>query len=163
MIVNLKWLLKSESDWNRRLNLESEFDLTTTIQFSRGRLVQWESVRLPIQRSGFASRCFLLAAYAFYARPRFIGNKQHAIYWRRKAVFNSLSVWKGTQPEQIGPMTSYSLLCDVILLYLRNSTTHDPATCLSNKLTYLIYDGVEKLIVTGQERWKRRFLSYQQD
>ena len=34
----------------------------------------------------------------------------------------------------------------VILLYLRNSTTHDPATCLSNKLTYLIYDGVEKLI-----------------
>ena len=53
---------------------------------------------------------------------------------------------RNTQPEQIGPMTSYSLMCGVILLYLRNSTIHDPATCLSNKLTYLIYDGVEKLI-----------------
>ena len=83
----------------------------------------------------------------FYARPRLIGNKKRKTpsTGEESGLQLSLCMKENTQPEQIGPMTSYSVMCGVILLYLCNSTTHDPATCLSNKLTNLIYDGVREV------------------
>ena len=85
------------------------------LKSSRGRLVQWEIVRLPIQRSGSNSRrnrwLFFLAVAFKYAGPRTFRitfqqkiNQRHLLD-TRKAVFKSLSVWKGTY-LQISPMTS---------------------------------------------------------
>ena len=82
---------------------------------SRGRLVQWETVSLPIQRSGFSSRLrqmILLSRWQKNARHRFIellfsgtakapstGKTEkrslHSLsVWRRKRSLQKLALWK---------------------------------------------------------------------
>ena len=113
----------------------------------RGRLVQWKTVRLQIQRSGFASR---LRQTIFLSR---VFKRTHldetTIYWwqRRKrrvrhlwttAVVTTFSVRKGTY-LQIGPMTSILVVEWHHTTLLRNSTKKKKlATCggISRKLNH---------------------------
>ena len=72
-------------------------------QKSRGRLVQWESVRLPIQRSEFASRCFFLAALRNFMRDLDLSEiKRNTPSTGEEKWSSTLSLYEGERsPEKL--------------------------------------------------------------
>ena len=90
------------------LKSRHKFWTSTPASWSRGRLVQWENVRLPIQRSKFASRLrqliFLSRPWQkLYATPinsnfSSAAKIEQCHLLERKAVFNSLLYEKGNVP-----------------------------------------------------------------
>ena len=105
-------------------------------------------VRFPV----LLSRRVTIYRLRIYARPRFIGNKQHAIYWRRKSSLQLSLCMKGNVALKIGPMTS-SDRCDVIysnyaLLQMTLATCHNNG--------HKSYQRRDKMLIGSKPRHRKK-------